>query len=418
MTVPSSGPSSARRLRCAMVSTFPPTQCGLATFAQALAAGFGDIAADVDVVRIVPVDQRCPPGVAEHWVTDPGTSAWPTDPAGSLAKAAFLNRYDAVILQHEYGIYGGPDGEHVLSLMSHLTVPVVCVLHTVLRRPTQRQRRVLSQVVRASTVVVTMTQTARGRAVEIYGASADRTVVIPHGAAADLLPPPAPDVRAARQSEPPVILTWGLLGRGKGIEWAIRAMASLTDLRPAPVYVVAGRTHPRLDHHDGQQYRRELVRLAADLGVSAVISFDNRYLAPDALHTLVRSADVVLLPYDSVEQVTSGVLTEAVAAGKPVISTRFPHAVELLGDGTGLLVDREDPDGISRALRRVLTDTNLAEDLAGRAQRLGPGLTWRAVADEYLAACRTACQPAGKPLHVARAGSPLVNLERSGTAGG
>jgi glycosyltransferase involved in cell wall biosynthesis len=389
-----------------MVSTFPPTQCGLATFAEALTGGFAAAGADVDVVRIVPADHRPPAdqrgpvdqrgrvGVAEHWVTDPGTSPWPTDPAGCVAAAAALNRYDVVIVQHEYGIYGGPDGEHLLTLMRHLTVPVVTVLHTVLSRPTARQHRILSRLIRASSGVVTMTQTALDRAVEIYGAGSDRAVVIPHGAADDLVARREPSRAGSSGGDPPIVLTWGLLGRGKGIEWAIRAMATLADLRPPPVYVVAGRTHPKLPDRDGHGYRRELVRLAADLDVSATVRFDDRYLDPDALHALVRGADVVLLPYDSVEQVTSGVLTEAVAAGKPVISTRFPHAVELLGDGTGLLVEREDPAAIAAAVRRVLLEPELSERLSRRAQRLGAGLTWRAVAQEYLRVCAGVTRPA------------------------
>jgi polysaccharide biosynthesis protein PslF len=366
--------SVRRPPRCAMVSTFPPTQCGLATFAQALASGFEEVGAAVDVVPV---------------------------PSAPAAVAARLNRADVVILQHEYGIYAGPDGEQVLDLLRELTVPVVSVLHTVLQHPTPRQHELLRQVIQASATVVTMTRTARSRAIELYGAAPERTVVIPHGAAADLVSAPQPAAAAAAADEPPVVLTWGLLGRGKGIEWAIRAMASLADLAPSPVYVVAGRTHPRLDERDGRQYRRELVGLAAELGISARVAFDDRYLAPEALLDLVRRADVVLLPYDSVEQVTSGVLTEAVAAGKPVISTRFPHAVELLGDGTGLLVDRADPAGIAQALRRVLTDGELARQLAGRAHRLGPGLTWRAVAHEYLGICAAAQRPGiadGRPV--------------------
>jgi glycosyltransferase involved in cell wall biosynthesis len=246
-----------------------------------------------------------------------------------------------------------------------------------------------------------MTKTAQQRAVDLYGADPDRAVVIPHGAADRLVSKP-PVSRAVLDDDVPVILTWGLLGRGKGIEWAIQAMAQLTDLRPAPVYVVAGRTHPRLAERDGAGYRDELVRLAAELGVSAVIDFQDGYVAPDTLHQLVHSADVVLLPYDSVEQVTSGVLTEAVAAGKPVISTRFPHAVELLGEGTGLLVDREDPTAIAEALHRVLTDRGLAGDLAHRARRVGQGLGWRDVAGAYLAVCDRVSRRQREPRRIGR----------------
>jgi len=398
--IPGKAMTGFGRTRYAMLSTFPPTQCGLATFARALADGLCDIGAEIDIVRVVPTEQPPVERVVAQWSTDPDACPAPTDPAGLLATAAVLNRYDAVVLQHEYGIYSGPDGEDLVSLLRHLTVPVVSVLHTVLRLPTEHQHRVLSEVVRHSATVVTMTQTARQRAVELYGAAPDRAVVIPHGAADRLVTERPLTAQHLPHDEAPVILTWGLLGRGKGIEWAIHAMAQLTDLRPAPVYVVAGRTHPRLSQRDGAGYRDELVRLAAELGVSAVIDFHDGYLAPDTLHQLVHSADLILLPYDSVEQVTSGVLTEAVAAGKPVISTRFPHAVELLGEGTGLLVDREDPAAIAAAVRSVLTDRGLARDLARRARRVGEGLGWRDVAGAYLAVCDRVSRRRIDPLRI------------------
>jgi polysaccharide biosynthesis protein PslF len=396
---------SSVRIRCAMISTLPPTQCGLATFAQALSGGFASLGAAVDLVRVLqeprhrlpgPIEPAPetrstssndgPPGVLST-VAEPVTVSWADDRAALRASAEALNRYDVVILQHEYGIYGGPDGERVLSLLEQVKAPVVTVLHTVLSRPTPRQHRVLRDVVAASAVVVTMTHLARARAVQVYGADPQRAVVIPHGAAEDLVvgseaPRPTPAGATA-----PVVLTWGLLGRGKGIEWAIRALSTLSGLRPHPHYVVAGRSHPRLSAADGIGYRHELVSLAEDLGVSSHVTFDDRYLDTEALHALVRSADVVLLPYDSLEQVTSGVLTEAVAAGKPVIATRFPHAVELLGDGTGLLVDQGDAAAIADALCRVLTEPELAERLSQRAEQLAAGLSWRAVAQEYLRVC-------------------------------
>jgi glycosyltransferase involved in cell wall biosynthesis len=288
----------------------------------------------------------------------------------------------------------------VLSLLELVRAPVVTVLHTVLSRPSPRQHRVLREVIAASAVVVTMTHLARARAVQVYGADPDSAVVIPHGAAEDLVHGAETSgavtsgagvaCAAPTGGRAPLVLTWGLLGRGKGIEWAIRAMSTLSDLDPHPRYVVAGRTHPRLSAKDGTGYRHELRTLAAELGVESAVTFDDRYLDAEALHALVRSADVVLLPYDSLEQVTSGVLTEAVAAGKPVIATRFPHAVELLGDGTGLLVDQGDAGAIAQGLRRVLTEDGLAERLARRAEQLAAGLSWRAVAQEYLRVCTEA----------------------------
>jgi glycosyltransferase involved in cell wall biosynthesis len=372
-----------------MVSTFPPTACGLATFTQALVTACSSLGTDVDVVRVVDAPQQhSPAGVALEWVKDA--------PDSRAATAAALNRYDVVVIQHEYGIYGGADGKELLSVLDRLAVPVVTVLHTVLRQPTERQHRILNRLVRASAAVVTMTRTARVRAVQIYGANPSKVHVIPHGAADSLIDPlarvaaGAPSAFAATvrpSKRAPLILTWGLLGPGKGIEWGIRALGDLRDLSPQPIYMVAGRTHPKVYEHAGERYRRQLEAVAAEVGVSAQVVFDDRYLEPSALHAVIRSSDIVLLPYDSREQVTSGVLSEAVAAGKPVISTRFPHATELLGDGAGLLVERGDPAAIAAAVRRLVTEPSLAQQLSTRANGLAPALSWRAVADRHLRLC-------------------------------
>jgi glycosyltransferase involved in cell wall biosynthesis len=158
-------------------------------------------------------------------------------------------------------------------------------------------------------------------------------------------------------------------------------MAGLRDLRPR--YLVAGRTHPKIVQRDGETYRDSLVQRARSAGLADVVELDDRYLDAGALGGLVQRADVVLLPYDSREQVTSGVLIEAVAAGRPVVSTAFPHAIELLGDGTGLVVPQRDPSALEAALRRVLSEPGLAEGMAERAARKSPELLWPAVADRY-----------------------------------
>jgi glycosyltransferase involved in cell wall biosynthesis len=347
------------------------------------------LGAAVDVVRVLDEPQsRLPAGVGHHFVNGS---------AGDVtATAAVLNRYDVVLVQHEFGIYGGADGEELLGLLDRLTVPVVTVLHTVLAEPTPHQRLVLEGVIAASDRLVTMTRTARDRVVDLFGAAADRVHVVPHGAPDVLADQPRPlpvssddrgglPTTAAAGAARPVVLTWGLIGVGKGIEWGIEALTHLRDLDPRPLYVVAGQTHPRVLEREGEWYRRSLEATAERLGVADDVVFLDRYLGASRLHELIRSADVVLLPYDSVEQVTSGVLVEAVAAGRPVVSSRFPHAIELLGEGTGLLVERKDPEAIATAVRSVLTDRGLAGRLSHRAAALAPELSWRAVAGRYLA---------------------------------
>jgi glycosyltransferase involved in cell wall biosynthesis len=312
---------------------------------------------------------------------------WPaSSAAGWRGAASTLNRFDLAIVQHEYGIYPGPDGAEVLPLLRRLIVPSIVVLHTVLTNPTAGQKSLLEQIVAAAGAVVTMTGTARERLLAGYTVDGTKVTVIPHGTADHASAPTAPrSLRHPGGDVPrrgPHLLTWGLLGPGKGIEWALRGLACLQDLDPAPTYTVAGKTHPTVLEHHGEAYRAGLQRLGALLGISHAVHYDAIYRDGPALSRLIRSADVILLPYDSREQVTSGVLVEAVAAGIPVVATPFPHAVELLTAGPGLLVPHQDPAALASAVRRVLTEPGLAASLVGRAT-LTPTLLWPAVAARY-----------------------------------
>ncbi|MFI2709291.1 glycosyltransferase [Micromonospora sp. NPDC018662] len=352
------------------LSTHPPTRCGLATFNSALAAHLTADGTRGGIVRVTDHgdDLRAGPGVVHTWST--------RTQAGWRDAATALNAFDVAVVQHEYGIYPGADGEDVLPLLRRLTVPSIVVLHTVLRRPSARQKSLLEQIVTAAGAVVTMTDTARDRLLVGYTVRPGKVTVIPHGATEHVRVP------ADRRTRPH-LLTWGLLGPGKGIEWSLRALARLQDLEPTPTYTVAGRTHPKVVEHRGEAYRAGLHRLDAELGVAHAVDYQDVYHDQAALGRLIRSADVVVLPYDSREQVTSGVLIEAVAAGVPVVATAFPHAVELLTGGPGLVVPHQDPAALADAIRRILTEPGLAARLAGRVRPLAADLRWPAVAARY-----------------------------------
>jgi glycosyltransferase involved in cell wall biosynthesis len=354
------------------LSTYPPTQCGLATFTVSLlramtAAGSPDTASVVRVTDARSLTNRAEV-VESLRIGAPGAVA---------AAANALNRHDVAIVQHEYGIYGGTDGDDLLAVLDRVRVPIVVVLHTVLAAPTPHQRTVLEQVVAAADAVVTMTRTAQQRLLDRYAVDPAKVRLIPHGAV---------EQTSHRQPDPtrhPTILTWGLLGPGKGIEWGLIGLRELRCLYPSPRYVIAGQTHPKVRERQGEAYRLGLGTRARALGVSKLIRFERGYLDEPSLNRLIRQADVVLLPYDSSEQVTSGVLIEAVAAHKPVVSTRFPHAVELLASGAGLLVPFRDGPAIGAALRQVLSDPELAGRMSAEAARISPSLRWPAVAEQY-----------------------------------
>lgn len=369
------GDPSVRRF--GMLTTFPPTACGIATFAAALSAGLVARGATVDVVRC-----GTAPALEDALVLEHVGDGSPTRVAACID---VLNATDVVIVQHEYGIYDGIDGESVLGLMADIVVPIVLIAHTVVTEPTTTQRSVLERACAIANVVVVMTDTARQRLLAGFGVDEDKVIVIPHGAATP--PVSTSDVtraqRTSRVAHRPRLLTWGLLGPGKGIEWAIDAFAELDDLDPAPTYVIAGATHPKVRERAGESYREMLVARAEQSGCGRSVSFDDSYRDLESLTDLIRSADLVVLPYDSEDQVTSGVLVDAVAAGCPVVSTAFPHAVELLASGAGIVVPQRDPSALAAAIRTVLTDADRAAAMAAEARRLAPDLSWAAVAQRY-----------------------------------
>jgi glycosyltransferase involved in cell wall biosynthesis len=365
--------------RYGFVSTFPPTQCGLATFAAALRGALLRSGPDEGwVVRLV---ESPAPSSGEEG--DGVVAQLVAGRPDTLDRAASqLNQCDVAIIQHEYGVYGGPDGDEILALLDQLRVPAIVVLHTVLTDPTVRQREILEAVAARADAVVTMTAAARDRLAG-YAVDLAKVCIIAHGAPvmprAELAGRPG----SGRRPDHLTVLTWGLLGPGKGIEWGIEAMALLRDLRPMPHYVIAGQTHPKVLLHQGDVYRDRLREQVRRAQLGSWVRFDGRYRGAVALADLVRAADVVLLPYDSTDQVTSGVLIEAVAAGKPVVATQFPHARELLAGGAGLVVPHRDPAAIAAALRSVLTRGEVLAAMASAAAATAPGLLWPAVAVQY-----------------------------------
>lgn len=357
----------------AFVSTYPPTSCGLATFTTALRTAVAEnrgSGAGLGVVSLVDERFEMPGSEVVHQHV--------TGDRDSLARAVeVLDTYDAVVFEHEYGIYGGPDGLEVLDMVTGLHVPTIVTLHTVLRTPSPNQRMIVEALVDRTHQTVVMSSVAMRRLAEGYDVDIAKVRMIPHGTAPSLGGPRPP------HGERPIVLTWGLLGRGKGLETAIQSFAALKDLRPLPRYVILGKTHPKVWAAEGGAYLTELAARVHALGLDDVVEFDGRYLEVDALSEVVRGADIALLPYESTEQVTSGVLVEALAAGLPVVATAFPHAVEVVDAEVGAVVPHRDPVHMAAALREMLTDEEARVRMAAAARSIGSTFLWSAVAAEY-----------------------------------
>jgi polysaccharide biosynthesis protein PslF len=362
------GPSGSASF--GILSTYPPTPCGLATFSAALSKGLCANGSDVSVVRVADGSLSSDARVIGELVNGSATSV--------AATSELLNECDIAVVQHEYGIYGGADGDEVVDIIGGLHIPLIVVAHTVLKDPTPHQRSVLEAIAAMAARVVVMSEAASQRLCLGFNVDPRKVTTIAHGATVPRqLAPPA-------RSDRPTLLTWGLLGPGKGIERVIDAMGLLHDLPVRPRYLIAGRTHPKVLAADGEAYRNARAEQARLSGVADSVAFDASYRDVSSLTALVQSSAVVVLPYDSTDQVTSGVLVDAIASGRPVVATAFPHAVELLASGAGIVVGHDDPDALASALLRLLTEPHLAATMAAEAARLAPQMAWPIVATAYL----------------------------------
>jgi glycosyltransferase involved in cell wall biosynthesis len=352
-----------------MLTSFPPTRCGLATFSTGLADGLSAKGSDVAVVRVADGAESASAAVVGELVN--GSSS-------SIAECAeLLNQRDVAIIQHGYGVYGGTDGAEILDVIDGLRVPVIVVAHTVSKNPTPHRRSVMEAIAAKVGRVVVMSEAANERLHAEYAIDRNKVTTIGRGAT---LPTVAPLKRAGR----PTLLTWGLMGPGKGVERVIDAMVSLKGLRGQPRYLVAGATHPTVLATEGEAYREACIDHARNTGVATAVSFDAIYRSTASLSALIQTSAAVVLPYDSTDQANSGVLVDALAAGRPVVATAFPHAVELLGSGAGVVVGHDDPEALTFALRRMLTDPRMTGDMAAEARRLAPTLGWPVAAAAFM----------------------------------
>jgi glycosyltransferase involved in cell wall biosynthesis len=279
-------------------------------------------------------------------------------------------------VQHEFGIYPGPDGEDVIPFVEGCTRPILTVLHTVLPDPSSRQRAILDGLAERSNLLVVHTQAACQRLLDTHHFDPTKVAVVPHGASPNL------HGSALVESAEPLLLTWGLLGPGKGIEHGIEAVALMRERGLDVRYLVAGETHPNVRAQHGELYREGLRAAAVRRHVADLVDFDDEYRDWDSLHALVRSASIVLVPYDSRDQVTSGVLVEALAAGKPVVSTAFPHAVELAASGAVRVVPHEAPAAIADAVQHILEHPSTREAMTAAARAEGARYNWSSIGQQ------------------------------------
>jgi glycosyltransferase involved in cell wall biosynthesis len=374
------GPRAAP-LSIGVVATYPPRICGIATFTQ-------------DLVRAVGQSSHGARLRVAAMTRPPGDTAYPAevniqirqDAIGDYAAAAAaLNRTaDVVCLQHEFGIFGGPDGAYVLDLLHRLTTPIVTTLHTILHQPTAGQRQVLRQIAEVSATVVVMSETARDFLTDLYGISPRSVSVIPHG----VPPQPFGDTAAAKSalglSARKVVLTFGLLSANKGIEMMLRSLPAVIRAHPDLLYIVLGESHPLALSGGREPYVDGLKRLVCELGIEANVAFETRFVDTAELCVFLRSADVYVTPYLNEEQITSGTLSFAMGSGIASVSTPYWYAREMLAEGRGRLVPFGDVTALGTAVSDLLSDDAARNEIRARAYAFSRAAVWSNVGARYL----------------------------------
>jgi glycosyltransferase involved in cell wall biosynthesis len=368
--------------RVAIIGNSQPRQCGIATFtndlATALASVYPEVAWPIVAMNDTPEGYAYPPNVRFTIDQD--------DPASYLRAATALNRsgVELVLLQHEYGIFGGSAGDYLLPLLRRLRMPVVTTLHTILGEPNFEQRRVLAEIAQISARVITMSHLGVERLQKIYGVSAEKIVYIPHGIPDVPFTEPADHKDRFGLTGRPLMLTFGLLSPGKGIETVIKALPAIVARYPDFVYLVVGATHPHIKEHHGEAYREGLVQLAQELGVAHNLILHDHFVKLDELVRYIAAADLYITPYLGREQIVSGTLAYTLGAGKAIISTPYPYAEELLADGRGELVAYGDSVAIAERTLRLLDHPAERRELRERAYQFGRWMVWPNVAHSYM----------------------------------
>ena len=393
--------------RIAFIGNYLPRQCGIATFTadlcESIAAEFSETQCFALPVNDIEEGYPYPPRVRFE-LTEKDIESY-----RRAAEFLNINNVDIVSLQHEYGIYGGRAGGHILALLRELRMPVVTTLHTVLQSPSPDQRRVLEEVATFSDRLVVMSKCGVDFLQEIYGIRPEKIDMIPHGI------PDVPFVDPSFYKDhfgvegKTVLLSFGLLSANKGIETVISALPAILEKHPNVVYIILGATHPHVLRNEGESYRLSLQRLAEEHGVEGQVIFYNRFVSSEELTEFIGAADIYITPYLDVAQITSGTLAYTLGAGKAVVSTPYWYASEMLDEERGALVPFRDPSALAGQVIDLLDNESKRHAMRKRAYLFGRDMVWSQVAHRYMESFDRA--RAGHR-HLARAGFSVKPMDR------
>jgi len=372
----------------AFLSTYPPRECGLATFTEDLVNEIDKMAlVRPSVIAVVNKEEYTNPHV-EHKLSQ-------HDRMSYLLTALWANdNVDLLVIEHEYGIFGGESGEYILELAKRLKIPFIVTTHTVLLEPSPKQLTVLRDLGRLSTKVVTMAESSIPILAGIYGIEPEKLVFIPHGVPAMNVEPR--DTLKANYGlhNKKVISSFGLISPAKGLEYGIEAVAKVAANYENLIYLILGKTHPCVKESMGEKYRQSLIDLAEDLGVKDNIRFIDKYLTKEEVITYLHLSDIYLTPYLSKEQAVSGTLAYAMGCGRVIVSTPYRYAEEMLGGGRGMLAEFKDADSIASCIQAVLADPVRKKEMEMKTLAVGRTMTWANVAAQYVELALNIIRPA------------------------
>jgi len=371
-------------MRVAVIGNHLPRRCGIATFTADLCDAFvGETEVGTEDLAVVAMDD-----VVEGYAYPPRVrfQVRSNVPADYLRAAEFLNvqRFDVAILEHEFGIFGGTQGAHILQLVKNLRMPAITTLHTVLDTPTEEQLGIVKSLAERSQFLVVMAHRARKLLHDVYGIDEAKAVYIPHGIHDVPFERSDSFRRQIGLAERKILLTFGLLGPGKGIEVMIEAMAAVVERHPDAAYLILGETHPHIRKATGDGYRQGLHQAVRRLGLENHVRFHNRFVELAVLLQYIQAADLYVTPYLNLDQIVSGTLAYAIGAGAAIVSTPYLHAQELLADGRGVLVPPSDPQALAQEVNRLLEQEDTLQELRTKGYAYGRSMTWPEVARSYL----------------------------------
>ena len=396
----------------AILGSYIPRRCGIATFTHDVAtaiAGNGNLSAPSTggAVSIVAMNDR-----DGKYVYGPEVlieiHQQRREDYRNAADVLNTSRIDVISLQHEYGLFGGDCGDYLFEFLDRLQKPVVTTLHSVVSEPSPMQKEVLQRIGKRSSAVIVMANRAKMLLTEVYGVESDRIRLIPHGVPDVPFGDTEPFKERFGLSGRPMILTFGLLGPGKGIETVLEALGKVAPDHPGVAYIVLGVTHPSVKRESGELYRIGLERRAVELGIQENVFFHNRYVSNEDLREYLQAADIYITPYRHKEQITSGTLAYALACGKAIISTPYWHAQELLINGRGRLVEFDDADGFAANIRELIEDDKTRNAIRKAAYDFGRSMVWPRVGEQYRSTLEHACRTFPDTSHNLLAGRKVL----------